>query len=369
MAIYKIFPYKDATLYSSSPSSNTGLDAICEVEASSKNTSRFITQFLPSEIEDVIENKIQNNSWDVYFKNYIADSTGMSLEVKVKTFPLAQSWDNGTGEFGDIPTTTNGASWLNTDISSLTPWLESGSINNNYFTSSFQPNNPGGGCWFYSGSNIQSYEATQSFNLRSYKDLNLDVKPIVERWYSGSLPNNGFITKFEESVEFPISPSIIPNLKYFSVDTNTIYPPVLEFKWRDYTTVLSGSETNILDNNNIKISLSENPNIFYRDSITKFNINSSPLYPVRVFQTSSLFTTQYYLPTSSYYAVKDLDTNEFVINFDEEYTQISADEKGNFFNIYMDGLEPERYYKIQIKTINSGTTHIHDDNYYFKIIN
>jgi hypothetical protein len=46
----------------------------------------------------------------------------------------------------------------------------------------------------------------------------------------------------------------------------------------------------------------------------------------------------------------DLDTNEFVIDFDTKYTKISADEQGNYFNIYMSGLEPERYFKILIKT-------------------
>ena len=31
MAVYKLFPSQDATLYSYYPSMNTGLDAICEV--------------------------------------------------------------------------------------------------------------------------------------------------------------------------------------------------------------------------------------------------------------------------------------------------------------------------------------------------
>jgi hypothetical protein len=35
----------------------------------------------------------------------------------------------------------------------------------------------------------------------------------------------------------------------------------------------------------------------------------------------------------------------------------------------MSGLEPERYYKILIKTIINGATIISDDNYYFKVIN
>ena len=75
------------------------------------------------------------------------------------------------------------------------------------------------------------------------------------------------------------------------------------------------------------------------------------------------------LPTSSYFAIKDLDTNEYVCNFSTDYTQISADSRGNYFTVYMNGLEPERYYAIVIKTEINGSTVIFDDNYYFKVIN
>jgi hypothetical protein len=75
------------------------------------------------------------------------------------------------------------------------------------------------------------------------------------------------------------------------------------------------------------------------------------------------------LPTSSYYAIKDLDTNEIVINFDDQYTKISSDSNSNYFDIYMSGLEPERYYAILIKSTINGSTLIYDDQYYFKVIN
>jgi len=94
-----------------------------------------------------------------------------------------------------------------------------------------------------------------------------------------------------------------------------------------------------------------------------------PKYPVRIFKTSSLYTSNYALPTASYYAIKDLDTNEFVIDFDEDFTKISCDNTSNYFDVYMDGLEPERYYKILIQTTINGSTIIKDDKYYFKVIN
>ena len=64
-----------------------------------------------------------------------------------------------------------------------------------------------------------------------------------------------------------------------------------------------------------------------------------------------------------------MDTNEYVIDYDTTYTKLSSDNKGNYFDLYMNGLEPERYYKVCIKTIINGTTLILDDDYYFKVVN
>jgi hypothetical protein len=376
MAIYKIFPYKDTTLYSQYPSMSVGLDAISEVTNrlgldNTPDVSRFITHFDLNEIQDVINNKIGNKEWDVTFRSFIADAYGITTDSTLEIYPLAQDWNNGTGEYLDNPITTNGASWNSSDYSGGTSWIESGSVGTELFTSSYNPqySSQGGGNWFYSGSNVSSYRVTQSFNLRSNKDLNVGVKTIVSNWYSGSLPNYGFITKWDSSIEFFNTSSIQPVMKYYSVDTNTIYPPQLEFKWRDYTTILTGSESTIISDSNIKMSLAENPGVFYNGSINRFRLNVSPMYPPRTFQTSSYYVGKHYLPTSSYYAIKDLDTNEYVVDFDSQYTQISADSTSNYFDIYMDGLEPERYYEILIKTTIDGSTRIYNDNYYFKVIN
>ena len=377
MAVYKLFPYKDATLYSYYPSLNSGMDAMNEVYNTltlegTPDISRFLIQFDQTEIEDIISNKISTSQWDVYLKSYIASAQGVNTTSVLEIYPIAQEWNNGTGEFGDSPQTVDGASWIYSEYSGSNPWSMGGSVGPELFTSSYNPlyATQGGGNWFYSGSGVPSYKVTQSFELRSNKDITANVTTIVSKWYSGSLPNNGFIVKLTGSQEFNPNQYVQPIFKFYSVDTNTIYPPQLEFRWRDYSTVLTGSlASKIVTTPTIKISLDQNPQEFYPDSINRFRLNVSPLYPTRVFQTTSLFTNLNYLPISSYYAVKDLDTNEFIINFDELYTQISSDSNGNYFDIYMNGLEPERYYKVLIKTIINGSTLILDNDYYFKIIN
>ena len=373
MAVYKIFPTKDATLYSLYPSMNTGLDAILEVSNTRNidlkpDVARYLIEFDTDEIKDIIDNKISGKEFNVFLKNYIATAQGVNTDVELEIFAIAQSWNNGTGHYLDIPEVNDGVSWKFRDFLSGSNWDMSGNVGGYGFTGSFDPlNSSQGGGSFFTSSNLIP-QVTESFGLRSNKDLELNVKEFAKLWYSGSIPNYGFLTKLSSSAEFHPSSSMQPILKYYSVDTNTIYPPQLEFRWRDYSTITPDSSS-IVSTNQLKLSLDDNPGEFFPSSINRFYVNVSPLYPTRTYQTSSLFTSTNYLPTSSYYAIKDLATNEFVINFDTQYTQISSDNRGNYFDVYMSGLEPERYYKVLIKTEINGSTLILDDDYYFKVIN
>ena len=373
MAVYKIFPTKDATLYSIYPTMNTGLDAILEssnilAENGYPGVSRYLIEYDTAEIQDIINNKILSSAYNIYFKNYISTAQGINTDVKLEIFATAQSWNNGTGYYLDDPKITDGTSWENLNSSESGNWNMSGSVSGYGYTGSFNSTytTQGGGSWFTSSGLVPTI--TESFGLRSEKDLELGVKDLVNLWYSGSIPNNGFLVKLSGSAEFNNDINYQPILKYYSVDTNTIYPPQLEFRWRDYS-LYSAATSSIVTTKQIKLSLDDNPGEFQPSSINRFYVNISPLYPTRTYQTSSLFTNTNYLPTSSYYAIKDLATNEFVINFDTQYTQISSDVRGNYFDVYMSGLEPERYYKILIKTEINGSTLILDDDYYFKVIN
>ena len=373
MAVYKLFPTQDATLYSAYPTMNTGLDAILEVsnqlgENGTPDVARYLIQFDTNEIQDVFDNKIAGRSSSIYLKNFIAEAQGINQNTKLEVRAIAQEWNNGTGYTFDSPIGEDGVSWTYSLYSGSSTWSINGSNSGGTYTGSYSSSyaSQGGGNWYTSS----TYLATESFALRNVKDIEVNTTNIVNAWYSSSLPNYGFIVKLTGSLEFIANQFVQPIFKFYSVDTNTIYPPTLEFRWRDYSTVLTGSATgSIVTTSNLKMSLAENPGVFFPESINRFYVNVSPLYPARAYQTSSLYTNLNYLPTASYYAIKDLDTNEYVVNFDDNYTQISSDSTGNYFDVYMSGLEPERYYKILIKTIINGSTKIFDDHYYFKVVN
>jgi len=375
MAVYKLFPEKDASIYSEFPLLNTGLDEILDVStfynSINPEVSRFLVKFSQTEIEDVLENKIGSSTFQTNLRTYIANITGLNSDTTLEVYPVSGSWNMGTGRYSSNPQTQNGVCW--------TSRLSSGSSNwpntyNTYATASYNGSNVGGGTW-YTGSNL-GLNVTQSqvLSYSSDKDLNVNVTNTILTWYSasnslGGFVNDGFIVKQSNEDEFIADRNYVTTVKYFSVDTHTIYPPQLEFKWDDFAFNTGSSTNSIINTSRMVASLDNNAGTYRRGSVEKIRVNSRPQFPQRVFQTGSVYTTNYYLPTASYYAVKDLDTNEFVINFDETYTKISADSESSYFTLYMNGLEPERYYQILIKTNIGGETLVLDDNYYFKVIN
>lgn len=390
MAVYKIFPTQDATLYSMFPSMNTGLDEIIEstqTQIATENNgnpqvSRFLVQFSADEIDDVLENKIgtgslmNTSSWVANLNCYVATETGLALTTQIDCYPIYGAWGMGTGKYLDEPEISNGTSWIWLDYSGSTRWsvagyppYVTGSYNTTYATA-------GGGTW-YTGSvsssrlnsNIYPITASQIFSYSSDKDINMNVSNIIRAWYTGAIADNGFIVKLSNATEFVNNVNIQPELKFFSVDTHTIYPPCLEFKWRDYTWDTGSSTQTILNTLPAVVTLNQNPGFFYNGSVNRFRVNSRPEYPAQVWVTSSLYTQNYYLPTASYWAIKDLDTNEMVINFDTQFTQLNADASGSYFDLNMNGLQTERYYTVLIKTTLAGSTIVYNDNYSFKIIN
>lgn len=366
MAVYKIFADSDATLYSKYPAQNTGLDEILEVGVkNSNNPTNYFVDPVPSEplLSDDLRRpliKFSNSdlstikafstgSWKSYLRLYLASAENLSQLYDLEIRQVSQSWTMGTGKLNDTPETRNGVCWYNTSSFATTA---SSWVNGGYYLT------PGGGSW-------NSNFSTQSFDYKSNKDVNVDVTYMVDQWFSGSVENNGFIVKLPSSVE--TDPNSYINLSFFSVDTHTIYPPSLEIRWDD--SVYNTGSLSVINSSNTIVTLANNMDN-YKTGTGKYKvvINARDKYPVRVFTTSSLYTSNKALPQTSYWSLKDAKTDDVVIDFDTEHTKISCDSTNSYFYLYMNGLEPERYYKILIRTVLSDGESIDiDNNLIFKV--
>jgi hypothetical protein len=370
MAVYKIFPEKDATIYSKYPVKNTGLDEILELtidqsDTESPGVSRFLIQFSDSDIDNVYDNYVDGNYHKVFLRCYAADVTALpgTIDLSITTIAdyIQNGWNMGTGRYNYNPEYTNGVGWKYAEYSGSALWPTTSAF---YYEVQYGDNTPGGCVWYTSS----LYKYTQTLSYYDSKDINVDVTNTVDAWWDNSIyRNQGFLVRINEDVYY-YGADNAPSLKYYSRDTHTIYPPCLEVKWDDYSFNVD-SNIDELTTLPAVISIDNNSGVFYPSSINQFRVNSRPEYPARVYQTSSYYTQNYYLPEDSCYAIKDLDTNEYVIDFDDTFTKLSVDDNGSYFTLYMNGLEPERYYSILIKTIINNSTIIFDADYNFKIVN
>jgi hypothetical protein len=311
------------------------------------NIRRGLIQFSDSDISKI--NNLKSGSWDAYLRLFISNAENLSIPYTLQFAQISDYWTMGTGKFPDTPETRNGVSWFNTSsfVNSASNWT-----NPSYYLTS------GGGSW-------TNTIASQSFGYSDNKDINVSVKNIVTNWFNGS-SNYGIIIKHSSSIENNRNSYL--KLNFFSVDTHTIYPPCLELRWDD-SSYSTGSLV-LVNSNKTVINVSNNPQTIKSTTDKyQFRVSARDQYPVRTFSTGSWYINNKCLPSSSYWAIQDVKTEESIIDFDTNYTKLSCDSAGNFFNLYVSGLEPERYYKILIKTIlNSGESIVIDNNDIFKVI-
>lgn len=369
--IYSIFPNDDTTLYEASSSLNTGLDAILEItktgdpsgsagslvsRGSVYNTRSLVKFDIAGISASVADGTITSPKF--YLKLYATEVKDLNVSYNLKAFAISQSWDTGVGRLFNNPKSTAGASWKYRDSKLIgTQWITSSFAiaSTGSYTSL-----PGGGTW-YTGS---GYEASQSFDSQT-ADVRMDVTDIVMSWISSSVPNQGFIIKHPRSEEN--NSTAYGSLKFFSRDTNTIYLPKLQVAWDD-SSFTTGSLSG-LAGEDIILYMKNNINSYPSGSRSKFRVVGRERYPAKTFATQSSALTIKYLPTSSYYSIKDASTEEVIIPFDSNYTKLSCDATGNYFKLWMDGLQPERYYKFVFRVDTEGNTvkRFFDDDYIFKV--
>ena len=397
MAYYFLTPEKDATVYShpNRVQMNTGHDEILEIvkERGTSDSifypSRIFVKFNDDEIKSAIEDAVGNDTFRSTDESTGAfNSCSISLQlsstehktlpsiINLEVYAISESWDEGTGRFSNLPTSSNGCSWVYRDNTlEATIWTtasfsagSSGSIS----SSNGNLIEQGGGTW-YTGS---SFSAEQQFINAQILDTDFNVTKTIHKFsssYAGAvaedsfagISNNGFVVKLPSSIEDNVSSSF-GELQYFSADTHTIYPPKLAFKWIDYQEY--SLQSSFEKTGELSVTLYNNKEEYNQNEVALFKVKVREKYPTRTFTTTSNYLSRGYFSTSSLYSVRDAHTEEVVIPFDETFTRLSSDSNGMHFKIYMNGLQPERYYRVLFKNINADGTTVYDNNYNFKVI-
>ena len=370
---------KDATLYESVPTLNTGIDEILEVgkrintSGATYVRSRSIIKFDMSEIQSTLSKYSADlNSCKFVLQLYTSHAKNLSAEYTIDAKIAYDSWINGTGVENSSPSITDGVSW-NYPLSGSS-WTTTGDV-----TPSLKITGSFGGSWIYqSGSGVydliiynQSFytqpglEQGETFSYRP-TDINIDVTDAIKLWINGSagvtINNNGFLLKFSDADEE--SGTTTGYVRFFSRETHTIYVPRLTMYWDDsaYSSTLDALN---LESNIIYPQIKKS----YKDTeIARIRFYGRDKYPQK--SATNLFPLQTInrLPETTYYSVIDAATDETIIPFDNIYTKVSCDSTSNFIYLDMNGLMPERYYRIALKIVDGFTEQYHDNEYYFKVV-
>jgi hypothetical protein len=366
--MFRIFyAEKDATLYESVPTLNTGIDEILEVgkriatAGDSYVKSRSLVKFDMAEVSASLSKySVDVNSCKFVLQLYTSHAKNLSSEYTIDAKVAYDSWVNGVGFENSSPSITDGVSWNYPESGST--WATDGIISSPIkFTGSL------GGSWIYESgsSNELGLLLSESFSYRT-SDINLDVTEAVKLWVSGSndveFSNNGFLLKFSEADES--NNNVTGYIRFFSRETHTIYVPKLVMYWDDYAYNTALDELN-LESYIIYPKLNKT----YKDTeISRIRFYGRDKFPQK--SATNVFPTQTILrlPETTYYSIIDAATDETIIPFDDIYTKVSCDTTSNFIYVDMNGLMPERYYRIALKIVDGFTEQYIDNEYYFKVV-
>ena len=386
---YFEYPTADTTIFEGNLTSslNAGLDEVLEVQKLIDETgtviqvSRILMKFDYTAISRYKTNGTIPSDAKYYLNLYDAGSTELKVEQDLFVYMVSGSWSQGTGKTDSNPVIEDGASWKYR--SGTTRWIAGSDTI--------------GGTWF-TGSFTNQYNVSSSISLNyGTRDLRIDVTDMVNNHVLSSsvYPNNGFIIKrlntlTSQSLHSTFDPttatgsaerdtSNLGNLKFFSKETHTIYPPKLEVEWDDSQWNTGSLEPlSSTDLERLTVYFKGIRPEYKEKSKVKFRLVGRELYPTRGFNTTPAALTVKYLPSGSrsleqgtYYSIKDASTGETVIPFSTG-SIVSCDAQGNYFNVWMDTFQPERFYKFEIKVVSgSGTDQnsmIYDEGYEFKVV-
>jgi len=383
---YFEFGRRDATIYSggTTASINTGFDEILEVnkvvndDGTIGNVSRVLIDFDYTYISESIQNGRIPSTAKFYLNLFDATSEEVEASQSLHVYMVSGSWKQGTGKLDHNPVTQNGVSYQYRDHENETPWVTGSRLDD-------------GGAWFTSSISSQ-YEVSSSYSISfDKKDVRADVTSLVKNHiYSSSIfPNNGFLVKRKskrpttsifafnsgsDTTADEASSTRLGNLKFFSRETHTIYPPKLEVMWDDSSWVTGSlSALSSTDLERLKVYFQNIRPEYKENSKVKLRVVGRELYPTTTFATTPAELSIKYLPSASaFYSVKDAETEETIIPFGTG-SKVSCDSTSNYFNVWMNGLQAERNYRFLIKVVSgSGTTdeqeNYYDDDFDFRVV-
>lgn len=334
---------QDATIFEQYPYVNTGLDELLEVGKTIKpldqrvayasGSTRVLIQF------DVPSNQQYPTSAVYYLNLRLANASNVNRYQKLEVYPVSSSWIEGSGYFYQTTiNTSDGVTWQS--ASKDESWLNSGS---DYTT---------------------DVTASYTFTKVPIEDVRINVTDILSQVVSGSniTPWNGLLIKFPTVDE--LDTTNIGNIKFFSSNTHTVFAPKLEVAYFDQT--FNTGSLKPIPAGDLSIIPKNLKEAYTVGEIDKIYLVVRDKFPDKRFDAVQRYRTQYYLPSSSYFRIKDSVSGVVLYDFDQ-YSTINCDVSGSYINLDTTALDLNRYYTIDLKVQTPSRTFFPEFEYEFKV--
>lgn len=323
---------KDATIYQAFINNNAGLDEILEI-GKVANIDLIEPSYATASARTLLYFDLPTTASvpataSYYLNLKLANANDVYRNQKIIVYQVSQSWDEGSGYFyQNVQNVNDGTTWVKCTA----------------FTS-----------WSNAGGDFLTGSTSQSITLSSYplQDITIDVTNILRPVVSQSLQS----TFYGLALQFPAADETNllnkGNIKVFSTQTHTVHQPTLDIVWNDqqFTT---GSLSRIPSTLDVKVVPNNIQEVYAKGDVTRINLVVRDPYPLRSFDSTLRYKNKYYLPSSSYYSITDVQANTVIIPFDS-YSTINCDSSGSYITLDTTQLYVGRYYAINIK-ITSGS--------------
>ena len=339
---------KDTTLYEAFPTINVGLDEILDIGKVIDTNVDFTssTVYSTGSARSLIYFELPTTASvpatsSFYLNLRLAHAENIRRNQRILIYPISRSWDEGSGFFyQNVENVDDGATWRQ----------YSGSVS-----------------WSQAGGDFITTSNTQSVILSQYplQDLRVDVTNILRPIVSQSLQSTfyGLVLQFPTSDELDEQNKGV--LKIFSTQTHTIYQPTLEITWNSQT-FSTGSLQPVPSTLNVKVIPSNLKQVYTQGDVTRISLVVRDEYPLKSFDSTLRYKNKYYLPTSSYYSIVDVQSNTTVVQFDDS-SRVNTDSSGSYIVLDTSPLYAGRFYALKLKVTSGDYTKVINTDTVFKV--
>lgn len=354
---------EDATIYRRYLRLNAGLDEILEVgkkvkendtpNAYASGAVRALLNF------DGITQGAYTASAEYYLNLYIADAKNVNRYQRIEICPISSSWVEGSGYFYQtVKNNNDGVNWQTASVAFGTPttWSVGGGDFTTLLTASYE----------FSEIPLTSNVRINITNLISPL---IEGLPSAEAIASGSasalVPSwNGLMVKFPTADE--TNQNNIGNIKFFSGNTQTVFEPTIEVVWRNQTFVTGSLKP--LPSSNISIIPKNIKESYIRGEVDKIYLVVRDKYPDKKFDSTQRYKNVYYLPSESYFRLRD-DAADIQVNRFDAFSAINCDASGSYIVLDTSGLNIGRFYSLDLKVKSGNLVFFPEFDYTFKVEN